>query len=426
MDSSALEWSLAAYALIVFVCLYAVARKYRTVVNPLSYYAAVFAMQTLIMPFVFLRLNLIDLHQYRVSDLAGMVWLSALHVTCIAAAYRCGWSPLQAPLVAITPTRPLRITLITQIAMAIQALALFAMLAFASGAGTLWFTNPRMAYQTCRDGAGVWWSLCQASLILAFCCTLLKKKRSPLAVFALAISFGSIAYFLGSKTFTLYYLVLSVFYVQHHVSPIGKGKLAAVAALALLAISSLQIMQGTAATVLDTVEYFDYATNTTKFLSDFNQMFGHTYGKTLASELWFYVPRPIYPAKPYAYGTTEIMETYFPGAAEKGNTAGILPWAGPYWDFGVVGVVLQALFIGFLSKAAFDHFRRSGSIWSILMLGQVGFMSITAQTFLNAPLPVFAVWLFIEWIILRVVGIRVFPRNPWKQSLVLTTAPELA
>jgi hypothetical protein len=114
-------------------------------------------------------------------------------------------------------------------------------------------------------------------------------------------------------------------------------------------------------------EYFD---TTAQFLWRFDE-FGYRYGGAAVSDLWFYVPRGLFPDKPYEYGLTLIHQVLFPGMAETGNTPGILPWATAYLDFGVIGVFVSGILGGLWQRAAFEYFlKHRHSFFAFLLMMQ--------------------------------------------------------
>jgi hypothetical protein len=68
-------------------------------------------------------------------------------------------------------------------------------------------------------------------------------------------------------------------------------------------------------------------------------------GEITLSSLWGYVPRLLYPEKPYVYGVTHINEIFFPGMAALGHTPAFDGGVEYFADFG---------FFGFPFLAAFD------------------------------------------------------------------------
>jgi hypothetical protein len=400
--------SILAYTILMILCVWGTARRYGTVVNPISYYAGLSGLQTVLAPALLMRLGLFDLHSYSVDDLARVILLSAVYSGFISLAFLVKWSPFFGALRWLSPKAHLRVRPTTYIFNACQFSAVFSILIVASGAGTLWFSNPRLAYQTFREGAGVWWSLCHASLFVAFACALFNKKRTIHGVFALCFFFCFLAYFLGSKGMMLGYFVLAAFYIEFYVRPLSKRIMVAICSILVLGAFGLQMVQGSASRILDTLEYFDYFTNTGMFLSDFDRLFGRAWGAVAISDLWSYVPRAIYPAKPHTYGPSSIMAVYYPNAAEaSGATPGMLPWSASYWDFGIVGVAVNGLLTGLVARGAFDLFRLRPGIWTLLFLGQIGLLG--SVTFYGAPFPVFLLWMFAQYACLKLISIRILP-----------------
>ena len=92
------------------------------------------------------------------------------------------------------------------------------------------------------------------------------------------------------------------------------------------------------------VEYFDYYPNAAMYYKDYFSgaidLFG---GKVLLSSFWEYVPRGLYPNKPHVYGALHIIEHYYPGGAESGNTPAFYGGVSEFADFGVFGVLAQAI-----------------------------------------------------------------------------------
>jgi hypothetical protein len=226
---------------------------------------------------------------------------------------------------------------------------------------------------------------------------------------------SSAAYFLGSKSFMLFPFVLAAFYYEHAVRPIPRFAVL-VGALALASgVFALQLLQGTAATIVDTIAYFEYFVNTAHFMEDFNGRFHFTYGGTWLSTLWQFVPRAIYPDKPFIFGQAVIMEDYNPGAGELGATPGILPWAASYLDFGSVGVVIDGLLTGMVAKGAFALLRLRPGFVAILIFGQIGLITNAfAQPFYGAPFLIFWLWLVGE---LWILGAAAEFRTAWYHRL---------
>lgn len=412
-------WIFTTYTVFLLSCWWLVVQKAKTAVNPISYYTGIYSLKTIVAPILLLNIGILDLHMYSLNDMTHVILLSAVHFAFVTIAFLVNWSPFVPFLHWLAPKTELRITPSTYVFNACQFAIVFSLLMVASHAGTLWFTNPRIAYQTHREGAGVWWALCHASLIVAFACALFARKRSVKGVFALCFLFCFFAYFLGSKSMMLAYFVLATFYVHFNVRPISKRVGAVICSILVIGVFGLQMLQGTASSILDTLEYFDYFTNTSMFISDFGKLFERAWGSAAISDLWSFVPRALYPAKPLVHGTSAIMAVYYPEAAEVGSTPGMLPWTAGYWDFGVIGIAVGAFLTASLGRAAFELFRQKPNVWTFLQLGQVAFLFETF-TFYNAPFLVFIIWLLAQYICLQLFSIPLLPSKA--KRLVTVTA----
>lgn len=179
-------------------------------------------------------------------------------------------------------------------------------------------------------------------------------------VFGVVI-YSCAAYFTGSKANILAALVLTGVYYNFFVQRISAPVILAAPFLVLVAFLGLLVLFGSFSDMWIALGYFqDYARTTGMFLQSFDE-FELQWGYGLLSDLWFYVPRALYPDKPYEYGAGLIHKVLFPGAAEQGHTPGILPWALGYLDFGAVGVFFAGFFAGFVRRGAYESFLANKS-----------------------------------------------------------------
>jgi hypothetical protein len=149
--------------------------------------------------------------------------------------------------------------------------------------------------------------------------------------------------------------------------------------VALIAFLMLLFLQGSYVDVWSGISYFkDYAETTGQFLLRFDE-FDLQWGYGSLSDFWFYVPRALYPEKPFEYGLTLIHKVLFPGSAELGSTPGVLPWALAYLDFGVVGVFFSGVFAGFIRRGAYESFlANQRSILAFVLMIQLSLMPVFA------------------------------------------------
>jgi hypothetical protein len=182
---------LVAHGILVITLILLVARKYRTLLNPVTFFGAYFFMASIVGPGLY-----IVLHLPNASDdaLTTSIILSAVYFGVFAVTYLWRPSPLSGVLIKLVQyTRPFHLRGAGDVAgLAIAVLlaevaVCWLLLVVGSGAGTLWITAPREAYQSHRTGAGVWWSLAQATLMLSFICCIFRFATPENAALASAL-----------------------------------------------------------------------------------------------------------------------------------------------------------------------------------------------------------------------------------------------
>jgi oligosaccharide repeat unit polymerase len=397
--------AIAANSLVVLGGIGAVARKYGTLLNPVSFFGAFYFVATVIGPALYYSLGLFSAAEETVPF---SLFLSALYFAAFSAAYLWRWSPLGGPLSRLVrfsrPFTPQIFERAPRLVLQVNGLLfvlLYLALMVTSGAGTLWLTDSREAYQYYRTGVGVFWALCQASLMLNFLIWLKRCHKSLWKVILCTITFSILTLFLGSKASTLAYAVIAAFYVHNTVRPI-RTRTILIGGLCLLALAmGLQVLQGTASTAVDALLYFDYFSNSNAFVHRIPE-FGFRNGELTLSMVWFYVPRALVTSKPYSYGMQSIGDFLYPGSGEVGFTPGFMQWAVPYADFGVAGVVLFGCLAAFVSRAAFEFFLHERSLESLVLLAQLGFVYYI-EMFPNAPFLIFWCWMMFQALLVLVV-----------------------
>jgi oligosaccharide repeat unit polymerase len=218
------------------------------------------------------------------------------------------------------------------------------------GQGRLkWITDNRDAYQNYRFGVGSFYLLFVWSISLLLALLLFKYRSNIKKLCIYASIILVIAYLSGSKQVVLVNILLCLFFWD---STISRFTVKAYAALGFSLFSIfllLQVSQGTAKSLTDTLAYFDYFQNTVKYISISNQI-GPLHGHGFISSLWGYAPRTIFPHKPYIYGQLLIQDAVFPGVAEISSFyPAFSDWALYYLDWGWIGILVFGFFLGLFS-----------------------------------------------------------------------------
>lgn len=241
----------------------------------------------------------------------------------------------------------------------------FALLMVSSGVGTLWLTDTREAYQLYRRGVGHWWLMYQWFVMAAFFAMLALRRDVPPThgrLLATTVVFAALLYFSGSKSAVLSVLIVAMLYAHYFIAPIRASSALLFAVLAVTLFLVQLVVAGVYGDLISAGTYFvDYFFYGAEFLSRSDEI-GHRYGAGWLSSLWFYVPRALYPGKPYEYGLTLIHQKLFPGMAEDGTTPGMMVWALSYLDFGAFGVAMEGFVLGSFQRAVFLNFRRRRGI----------------------------------------------------------------
>jgi len=267
----------------------------------------------------------------------------------------------------------------------------FILLAYFSGAGTLWITDSRLSYQLYRNSVGVFYATAATFLRLSYTVFIFKDSSVNFSWFcfiAKTIFFMFISSFLGSKGIILSLFITALVYYNYYINSIKLPTLLITFGLVLSLVTLLQLFQGTADEVSDTLLYADYFQNTCEFIRRFDE-FEYQWGQVFLSNLWSFVPRGLYQDKPYEYGQLLINQVLFPGLAEQSFTPGLLPWSADYLDFGVIGVFISGVFRGLLLGWAHEYFLNNNkSITGFIILLQIGGI---AEVFSFIPMPVFLI-----------------------------------
>ena len=90
--------------------------------------------------------------------------------------------------------------------------------------------------------------------------------------------------------------------------------------------------------------YFDlFSLSSRVFEERINGSLKYFGGEIWLSSWWANVPRALFPDKPYAYGSTYLLEVYYPGMAATGATPSFGEFTQFYADFGWLGIFAASM-----------------------------------------------------------------------------------
>lgn len=378
--SSQLTLALWGYGLLTLVCEGLVTWKYRSLWHPLLLPGAQLGVMACLAPLA---------QDVPHSLLFPTVWwletslLSSLYLVCCTLPLLWNWNPLLGPVEACLgqwqvrrdPRLPGAYLTASLLLLGVGGV-LFALLLRDSSAGWSWLLDPRGAYREGRAGVGHWYILSQTAWFLS--CLLWLYYLRPRSLWKLAIAtlvFAAGFALFGSKAGLLSVVIAVGVYYNFYVREFRLHECLLGIACLLPVVLISPWLQGNFDSLRETLMYYDYFDNAARYVGRADR-FGPQYGGAFLSTLWEYVPRGLYPDKPYVYGNIVVNEYWFPGAAKEGYTPGWLPWILLHLDFGAAGVAGGGLLVGFLGKAIHTHFLRTRSFPAYLAFLQMSFLPV--------------------------------------------------
>lgn len=222
--------------------------------------------------------------------------------------------------------------------------AAFVVLAMRTGGVGSWLADIRGSYIEKRDGNGVFYAAAVSFLSISYFFEGVASARSLGFALRSLVYFVAI-YILGSKGFVLQFFIFFLIII-HRQGRVNVGRVLMIAlptAFALLLINFAS--QRDTLEFASVAEYFDYYPNAAMYYADYFRGAMPLFdGKVILTSLWEYAPRSLFPDKPYVYGILHVVEVYYPGGAETGNTPAFQGGVPQFADFGVPGVIFFALF----------------------------------------------------------------------------------
>jgi hypothetical protein len=224
-----------------------------------------------------------------------------------------------------------------------------------------WISNPRLGYQLNRGGYGVHYALAYTFISIAMVLDFFSKIKVKNLLLS-SVKFFVLGYLLGTKgIFIQNFICLLIFIYFIDKKSINKIIIFGLPIILLIMTINLYMSIGSNFGLNEFLSYFDHYINASMYYNEFIKggisLFN---GEILISSFWGYVPRGIFPDKPYVYGTLLVNELFYPGQAELTNTPAFDGGVEQFADFGIIGVVFTSIFgfqafqYGALSSAVFN------------------------------------------------------------------------
>ncbi|PCJ29317.1 MAG: hypothetical protein COA99_19530 [Moraxellaceae bacterium] len=203
-----------------------------------------------------------------------------------------------------------------------------------------WIANPREGYQLHRVGNGQWYALSLLFLSVSFTLIMVYTKTVLKTIFVFFF-YAFLIFFLGSKGFVLSYFIFFLIILWYRKSKYFKKLFLILPPIGFF----LLILNFNPNNLADIFKYFDHYINSAMYYEAYSK--GEIklyYGYIWISDFYHYLPRILFPDKPYIYGLLHVNEFFWPGAAELTNTPAFGGPLAAFADFGILGVLLSSLF----------------------------------------------------------------------------------
>jgi hypothetical protein len=205
-----------------------------------------------------------------------------------------------------------------------------------------WIKDPRAGYILGRSGAGQYYAFSILFLTVGYVTgtVFCKSKFSLFLFFFVSQIFG---WFTASKgiilAFAVYFLIIIKIKEPKYFNRLVFLITPVLLIIVLNAFGSFDPQ--------DVLKYFDYYVNSAMYYrAYFSGVLPLFFGNIFLTDFWAYLPRSLFPEKPYVYGTLLLNDYFFPGDAELGHTPAFGGPVGAFADFGFIGVIFSALFCG--------------------------------------------------------------------------------
>lgn len=293
-------------------------------------------------------------------------------------------------------------------------IAAFLVLAMRTGGVADWLLDIRGSYIGKREGNGIFYAAAVSFLSVSYFFAGIASRRT-LGFSLLSSVFFLAIYILGSKGFVLLFFVFYLIIV-HRQERVNVGKVLAITLpIAFLLLLINFFSQRESVDLSSVAEYFDYYPNAAMYYADyFSGRVSLFEGKVILTSLWEYAPRSLFPDKPYVYGILHVVEIYYPGGAESGNTPAFYGGVPQFADFGILGVIMFAL-LNWTPLVYFAGLRYTLQDRAFLNHGPMSGRTIIVSLLLFAPafgtfLPLGLLFMLLMFVIGSIKFVRLFTR----------------
>ncbi len=207
----------------------------------------------------------------------------------------------------------------------------------------IFLTNPRLGYQSYREGFGFVWVFYILCVSVLYYLLAIKRELNVKKI----LFFTLLMFLTGSKKLILDVFIKSFLVYIWLGRKIKRWQIIVGSIVLIVLMLKLFGQFGASQDFLTRVAtYFDFMKLARLVFEDYeNGVLEHTYGRIFGSSFWSYIPRVLYPDKPYAYGSVSLLEMYYPGMAATGHTPsfGILThdFVDFWWFAPIFAVVLN-------------------------------------------------------------------------------------
>ncbi len=282
-----------------------------------------------------------------------------------------------------------------------------------------WLINPRIGYQLFRSGQGHIYSIAISAMSVAMVLACLENPM-PMSLLRVLFVYLAFGYLLGSKGLLLNIfgtaLVLLWFIRWRYLN-----YLLVIGGFSVFTLMAWNLFLASSETfeLESIITYFDYYKNAAEYYREYlSGQLSLFYGDVAISSLWAYVPRFIWPDKPFVYGVILVNEIFWPGQAELTNTPAFGGAVEQFADFGFIGVLVHGFFsLQTISIALVSHllFRRPGMYINRITLLSVVLIVIQFSPGFGAFFPTI---LYAALLTITIILINFVCRKYWKNHVL--------